>query len=176
MKFINPRNAFLCFAIGAMAVLLVHAYAADEKKPSAQGQVDSIVKSYLVVQKSLSADKIEGITDELGKIRSAVALLSESSDGKVKEQAKAIQKHADVKVKDIKAAREMFKPLSTDVIALAQLMPPAAAVAPELYEATCPMAKANWLQASKEITNPYMGKEMLDCGSIEKKIAPAEKK
>ncbi len=35
------------------------------------------------------------------------------------------------------------------------------------------MAKANWLQSTKEINNPYMGQEMLKCGSVERKIEPA---
>jgi hypothetical protein len=173
----NRRNMIGCFLAVAGLSMAAFAFAAEEKKASTpQDRVDAIVKSYLAVQQLLAKDKFEGVTDELGKIRSAATALSESNDAKVKEQAKAIEKHSDVKVKDIKAARELFKPLSTDVIALAQLMPPAAGVVPELYEATCPMAKANWLQASKDITNPYMGKEMLDCGEIQKKIAPAEKK
>ncbi len=28
------------------------------------------------------------------------------------------------------------------------------------------MAKANWLQTGKDITNPYMGKAMLTCGVL----------
>ena len=32
------------------------------------------------------------------------------------------------------------------------------------------MAKASWIQASKEVRNPYMGKEMLGCGTIERTI------
>lgn len=166
----------LLLAIAALAIV-TPSFAAEEKKPStAQDRVDTIVKSYLAVQQLLAKDEFKGVTDELTKIRSAATALSDASDAKVKEQAKAIEKHADVKVKDLKAAREMFKPLSSAVIALAQTMPPAATVAPELYEASCGMAKANWMQASKEITNPYMGKQMLDCGEIERKIAPAEKK
>jgi hypothetical protein len=28
------------------------------------------------------------------------------------------------------------------------------------------MVKASWLQTEKNITNPYMGKEMLTCGEL----------
>src|SRR5437867_4353415 len=170
MKLITPRNVILSFAIGAMVIVLAHANAADEKKPAAQGQVDSIVKSYLVVQKALAADKTEGVSDELAKIHTAATALTESSDAKMKEQAKALAGHSDVKVKDLKGARAAFKPLSTDVIGLVQIMPQSAEIAPELYDVNCPMAKANWLQPSKDVANPYMGSEMLDCGKVEKKI------
>ncbi len=167
---------FSFIAVFALGLLSAPIFAADDKEPAAQGQIDAIVKSYLVVQKSLAADKSEGVSDALAKIHTAATALSESSDGKLKDQAKSIAGHSDAKVKDLKSARAAFKPLSADVIALVQLMPQSAEIAPELYDVNCPMAKANWLQTPKDITNPYMGKEMLDCGSIEKKITPAEKK
>lgn len=34
------------------------------------------------------------------------------------------------------------------------------------YVFTCPMAKAEWVQKTKDVQNPYMGKEMPGCGSI----------
>lgn len=36
----------------------------------------------------------------------------------------------------------------------------------EAYQHYCPMKKASWLSASKEIRNPYYGSKMLDCGSV----------
>ncbi len=171
------RNVIFCLiAVFALGLLAVPTFAADDKKSAAQGQIDSIVKSYLVVQKALAADKTDGVSDELVKIHTAATALTESSDAKIKEQAKELVAHSDVKVKDLKGARATFKPLSTDVIALVQVMPPSAEIAPELYEVNCPMAKANWLQPSKDVANPYMGSQMLDCGKVEKKIASAERK
>src|SRR2546426_683842 len=177
MSFVTRRDVIRSFiAVCAFSLFSASILAADDKKPAAQVQVDGIVKSYLVVQKALAADKTEGIADELVKIHPAAAALAESSDGKLKEQAKALAGHSDVKVKDLKGARASFKPLSTDVIALVQIMPQSAEIAPELYDVNCPMAKANWLQPSKDVANPYMGSEMLDCGKVEKKIASAAKK
>ncbi|MBL7665182.1 MAG: DUF3347 domain-containing protein [Bacteriovoracaceae bacterium] len=34
----------------------------------------------------------------------------------------------------------------------------------KLQKATCPMAKAKWIQKPGELRNPYYGKAMLDCG------------
>jgi len=162
-------------AVFVLGIVSTPMFAADDKA-GAQGQVDAIVKSYLIVQKALAADKTEGVSDEIAKIHTAATALADSSDGKLKEQSKAIAGHSDVNVKDLKAARAAFKPLSTDVIALIQIMPQSAEVAPELYDVNCPMAKANWLQLSKDVANPYMGSQMPDCGRVEKKIASADKK
>jgi hypothetical protein len=45
----------------------------------------------------------------------------------------------------------------------------------ELYRVVCPMANNNegaaWLSWSKEIRNPYFGKEMLSCGTVEETIS-----
>jgi hypothetical protein len=40
----------------------------------------------------------------------------------------------------------------------------------ELAVAYCPMAKANWLQPGDAIANPYLGREMPTCGTVQKKI------
>src|SRR5436190_16485242 len=146
MNLFSSRNMILCLtALGAIGFGLSRAFAADEKKPATpQGQVDAIVKSYLVIEKSLTTDKTNGVSDELSKMHMAAMALSETGDAKVKDQAKAIVSHADAKPKDIKAARATFKTLSADVTSLVQVMPPSAEVAPELYEVNCPMAKANW--------------------------------
>ena len=67
------------------------------------------------------------------------------------------------KAKDLKAAREAFKPLSASLI---KYLADNKAGKGAYHEAYCPMAKASWLQTSKDITNPYMGKAMLTCGVL----------
>ncbi len=37
---------------------------------------------------------------------------------------------------------------------------------PTVYREYCPMKKQYWLNASKEIQNPYYGKQMPDCGKV----------
>lgn len=141
--------------------------------PAVRQHADTVAKSYLAVQKLLAQDKLQGVTGELKKIHEAANALAEAGKGEAATQAKTVAKHADVQPKNLKEARAAFKPLSSSVIGLVNVVPPSADVAPALYEASCPMAKANWLQGTKEINNPYMGQEMLDCGSVERKIEPA---
>jgi hypothetical protein len=150
--------------------------AAEAAKPAAtpQAQVNTIVKSYLAVQKLLAADKTDGVAAKMKTLaQSATALGEKAADGKVKEQAAAVAKAAGAEPKNLKQTREAFKGLSAAVIALVQVAPPTAEASPVLYQATCPMVKASWLQGSKEIANPYMGSEMLECGEVQKKIEAA---
>lgn len=39
-----------------------------------------------------------------------------------------------------------------------------------IYLENCPMAKASWLSNEKEIKNPYLGEDMLTCGSVKETI------
>ena len=65
--------------------------------------------------------------------------------------------------KDIKAARQAFKPLSASLV---KYLADNKAGRGIYHEAYCPMVKASWLQTEKTIKNPYMGKEMLTCGEL----------
>ena len=59
----------------------------------------------------------------------------------------------------IAAARTSFKALSTAIITLAQR-------ANGYFILTCPMAQADWVQSTRQVANPYLGKEMLACGEV----------
>ena len=155
------------------SVLSPVAAIADKARP-AQAQVDAVVKSYLAVETLLAADKIDGVQGELKTLHgAAAALVEKAADEKLKREATAVAKAAEAAPKDLKDARAAFKAISAAVIRLADLTPPSADAAPALYEATCPMAKAEWLQTSKQISNPYMGKAMPDCGTIKRQVSGA---
>lgn len=59
----------------------------------------------------------------------------------------------------IAAARMSFKALSTATVALAQHVK-------GYFILTCPMAQADWVQSAREVANPYLGKDMLTCGTV----------
>ncbi len=69
--------------------------------------------------------------------------------------------------KDIADARIHFKPLSGQMVNLAQAFGP---FAQTVYVQHCPMADnntgADWLSLDKEIQNPYFGDKMLKCGKV----------
>lgn len=74
--------------------------------------------------------------------------------------------------RDIASARKYFKPLSGQMIALAEAFGPFGAAA--IYVQYCPMADnntgADWLSLDAQIRNPYFGDAMLTCGSITETI------
>ena len=67
---------------------------------------------------------------------------------------------------DIEAQREIFAELTEEIGPLFE----DALSAGSIYKKLCPMAFDNkgayWYADVKEITNPYLGEEMLKCGSI----------
>jgi len=73
---------------------------------------------------------------------------------------------------EIDAARKAFETLSNELIAVVvQFRIPEGR---QLYRIHCPMAfnnkGADWLQANKEIRNPYFGASMLKCGEVTEEI------
>jgi hypothetical protein len=62
---------------------------------------------------------------------------------------------------NIKAARKEFEKLSSRAIDMAKGQD-------GYYVANCPMLKKDWVQTSKEISNPYAGSSMPTCGVIKK--------
>jgi Cu(I)/Ag(I) efflux system membrane fusion protein len=73
--------------------------------------------------------------------------------------------------KDIDTARSYFKPLSTRMVALAEVFGPFDVT---MYVQNCPMADnnngADWLSLEEKIQNPYFGDKMLKCGSVTETI------
>ncbi len=67
------------------------------------------------------------------------------------------------KNKEIEHQREHFEKLSNNMYALVFNFK---ANTEEAFLHYCPMKKATWLSASKEVKNPYYGKKMLTCGSV----------
>lgn len=140
----------------------------------AQQHIDRLAKAYLAAQKLLADDKLEGVADQMTTIQKQAKALA--SEDKLKTKAQTVADATGPEPKTLDEARTGFKKLSTAVAALLKDAPPTAAVAPALYDVYCPMAKADWLQASKEVSNPYMGKQMSTCGKVKETIKATPEK
>jgi Protein of unknown function (DUF3347) len=66
-------------------------------------------------------------------------------------------------VQKIEHQREHFASLSNNMYSLAKSI---RLSNQPVYRDYCPMKKAYWLSADKEIKNPYYGSEMPDCGNV----------
>ncbi len=72
---------------------------------------------------------------------------------------------------DIKAQRQHFTALSSDIIAM---LKHTELTSGNMYVQYCPMANegdgAYWLASETDIKNPYYGEEMLNCGEVKETI------
>lgn len=88
----------------------------------------------------------------------------------VKEDARENIEHIAENAKDIDHQREHFEMLSGDIYDLVK----AFGSEKPLYKDFCPLYNnktgAFWLSETKEIKNPYMGKEMSSCGKVQEEI------
>lgn len=63
--------------------------------------------------------------------------------------------------------RETFQTLSVNFFELAKLVD----LSPSpVYQFYCPMKKAIWLSSESAVKNPYYGKQMLTCGSLQETL------
>jgi hypothetical protein len=123
------------------------------------GPAESIYEHYVAIQTELAKDSTKGVDQHANAIAKEVR----NDEAKAFPAEVASQAEAVGTAKDIKAAREAFKPLSASLI---KYRAANKATKGSYHEAYCPMAKASWLQSGKDIKNPYYGKSMLDCGTL----------
>jgi hypothetical protein len=157
LNMINTKTITSILAAIFDLVLNTPVRAADN--PALMQPMKSVYDDYLKVQSALADDSLRGVNEHASAIAKAVR-----GDGmqmlpvEVAQQADAL-----AKAKDLKAARQAFKPLSASLV---KYLADNKVQRGTYHEAYCPMVKATWLQAEKGIKNPYMGKSMLTCGEL----------
>jgi len=153
------KTASLVTTLVAAAGLLFNPMADAAEEPALMQPVKSVLDHYLTIQTELAKDSIKAVDEHANAIANAV----KSDQMKMLSADVAKQAEALGKAKDLKAAREAFKPLSASLV---KYLADNKAGKGTYHEAYCPMVKASWLQTSKDIRNPYMGKSMLTCGVL----------
>ena len=131
---------------------LKNALTKDDDKTAAQAG-KSLVEAMSVVDKaSLSAEQFKVFTD-------------------IADDAKEHAEHIGANAGNIKHQREHFETLSQEIY---DLVKAGGSSSQKLYYDNCPMYNngkgGNWLSETKEIQNPYLGKEMPTCGSIKEEL------
>ena len=139
---------------------------------------DNVVPGYLSLKNALAndnpseaADAAKQITESLAKMDQAFLTTDEK---KIYDEVKSdIKEHAEHIIgngSNIKHQREHFELLSKDIIDLVKVT----GSSKDLFLTYCPMYNdkkgAFWLSESKEIKNPYYGKEMSKCGEVKEEI------
>ncbi len=148
----------------------VHTAVADAKAPAAI--VDRVVSEYLSIVEPLGQEKPDTPPASVEGLLAAIDALVEKAEGVDAKRlvSEVRQSVAAMRSQPTDKQRDLFKRVSASVIAVVDATPPSDAVAAALYVANCPMAKADWLQRSEELANPYYAEDMKECGSIVRRI------
>lgn len=139
-----------------------------------QTQKQSLLASYYEIKNALVS------SDAAAAAASAGEFLKEITAADAKTftgaEAKALKTYQDKlgfdarhisESKDIAHQREHFATFSVNFFKLAKAVKLSA---DPIYYEYCPMKKSYWLSATKDIKNPYYGKQMLTCGSVSETI------
>ncbi len=143
-------------------------------------QYTTLLDRYDAVRAALAADDGDAAAERARALFEAVTSVN---DAGLSPEAKAVWDEAATQLEEsaralsqgenLKARREAFEGVSAALTTLAERFG-----SPDgrmLAVAHCPMAfdrGADWLQFQDGIENPYMGPEMLKCGTVEQVIAP----
>ncbi len=111
----------------------------------------ALIPRYEKISAALVADNF---TDAQAAARQLAAEAARLHRDSIASSAQAVAK-AD----DLAGAREAFKALSVEVVALAKHTK-------GYFILTCPMAQADWVQSTRAVANPYLGRDMLTCGEM----------
>ncbi len=144
-----------------------------------QSELAAIWERYLAIQKALAADDFSTAQQFLASLETRVTTAKEANISErasqvwQKEKANLLKLIQQLKqVKDIKAMRGEFKPLSEEIGVLAKSF--GFGEAGPIYELHCPMAFQNkgaiWYQDNDQVRNPYFGKGMLGCADRVEKV------
>lgn len=137
-----------------------------------------ILSGYLDIKNALAKDNSEGaakggqeVLDAIGKIDpSSFTEKQKKHYQDVADDIKENAEHISKSGGKIAHQREHFDMLSQDVYILTK----AFSTGETLYQDFCPMYNdskgAAWISETKEIRNPYLGKEMSDCGEVKEEI------
>ncbi len=126
--------------------------------PVLTGPVKSVYDHYLKIQADLANDSLTGVDENANAITQAV-----QGDAKMLPAEVGTQAEALARAKDLRMARTAFKSLSNELIKYLSDNKARSAYV-EVY---CPMARASWLQADRNVNNPYFGPAMSGCGVIQ---------
>lgn len=158
-------------AILLSALLALGLATASAEAPKApEAKADAIVPAYLRIQQHLAEDDLDGA-------KKAAAALKKALDDTAPDALSA-PANTLVGADDIGAARAAFRKLSGGLIG--RLKQSGMETDTPLYRVRCPMAfggeGGDWLQAGKQVANPYYGNKMSRCGAVKEQIAGSGKK
>lgn len=144
------------------ALLLGSAARAHDKNAPLDNDQKQFLTQYELVRAALADDDLAAAQKAAAVVAAMPVIHHENGVDAPPGYVQDARKFASVK--SLKEAREVFKSFSKRAVHVA-------GGKPGYYIAHCPMVpndEGDWVQTTKPISNPYMGKAMATCGSIEK--------
>jgi dimeric dUTPase (all-alpha-NTP-PPase superfamily) len=159
-------------------VIFVTVNHVQAKPADVKTAINTVFKSYLDIKNALAADNSKAANDAA---KSFTAALKEVPADQMDAKQKATwQKYSEKLRYDgdhiseseaIAHQREHFGNLSANMYAVLKAFKDNDIT---LYQQYCPMAKKTWLSESSTIKNPYLGKEMPNCGVTKESFKPSK--
>ena len=189
------KNIFFVIAIGAITLSACNS--SSNNKPRQSNKMNDSSKESSVQKVSALTSPVNGLLqiylqmknafvndDDKGAAKAGNEMLKALNDfdkSSLKEEerksfedisddAKEHAEHIGMNAGNIKHQREHFDMLSKDMYDLVKKF----AAGEKIYVDYCPMYNDNkgatWLSETKEIKNPYLGKEMDTCGTVKEEL------
>ncbi|MGN6541496.1 MAG: DUF3347 domain-containing protein [Ginsengibacter sp.] len=183
----------IVFAIAISGITLMACNSTNNKNPEANktndtsttthvspftSPVNGILHIYLQMKNAFVNDDDKGAADAGNEMVKALNdfdknILNDSERKQfadIADDMKENAEHIGANAGNIKHQREHFDMLSKDLYDMVKTF----AAGEQIYVDYCPMYNDNkgaiWLAKTKEIKNPYFGKEMDTCGSIKEEL------
>ena len=140
----------------------------EPAKAGAGAELDAVLDRYEQIRAQLAKDDVKGAVAPAAELQAAADSAARGAAAELKphleQVASAAAAMGKASAEDAGAVRKAFGEVSRPMVE-------ALAAAPEAREGwhvfECPMAQGykKWVQPTAELSNPYMGTEMLTCGS-----------
>lgn len=151
---------------------------ADQVTTENKMPADDILAGYLKIKNALTNDNDKEAASNATELANAFKTMNKSALSE--EQSKVFADIVDDAIEhaehiasnagNLVHQREHFETLSGEVYDLVK----ATGAGQKLYYTNCPMYNknkgANWLSETKEVKNPYLGQEMLTCGTVKEEL------
>ena len=136
------------------------------QKPTLAEPAKTVFDYYLKIQTQLAQDSLQTAKDARMLQENALVIATAIRHDSTKTFSDDVAQQAETlaKAKELKTAREAFKPLSESLIKFRDAHKDQAG---QFIKVFCSMANAAWLQDGSTVNNPYLGQAMARCGQIE---------
>ena len=134
--------------------------------PEAKGAADEVLNAYEALRAQLAADAVADVSVLAERLERAATSLARSVPASIQPRAVALGASARLlrETKELPKLREAFGEVSRQLVSILAIEP---SLRKGKYVFECPMAQGykKWIQTGTKLSNPYMGKAMLECGA-----------